>query len=454
MSGDRRRPPSEGSRDFLLAEYRYLADSFWRNEEGGEKRVNFFITLVTAVIAALVALATRQGSLTDGQLSGVAAAACLGLLAVGILTFKRLIHRNMVTDEYKRAMDLIRGIFPLEDYDPFPKSTSRRRSFGRGGLTDLVAAANSIIAAAVLGAVAGLSDSVPLIIVAMAAGFVGALGLHIDYLDRRYGGMGFIPIGRAPEEYESTLVISAEAPDEVIRELENLGGIGGFRLVRRETAQLRDRYYDTLAGVLADRRLALRLRELDGELYLTLKGPSGATFWGRESRFEIEHPYSDKALTDILVELRKREIALPSATVPTRSTDPVEMLAANGLELIQDRVTTRRLREVAARGDAGRPLAELGIDSVVYTFGRRAVRHHEVEVEAKAKGGKEAVDAVTQALCQRYWPSLRPWRYGKLPTGKGIAQLLERRAGRELLARGGVLKPTAYTAILRVLDGD
>jgi hypothetical protein len=444
----------EESRDFLLAEYRYLADSFWRNEEGGEKRVNFFITLVTAVIAALVALATRQGSLTDGQLSGIAVAACLGLLAVGILTFKRLIHRNVVTDEYKRAMDVIRRALGPAGYEPFPAGPSRRRRFGRGGLTDLVAAVNSIIVAATVGALAALADSVPLIIAAMAVGFAGALALHIDYLDRRYGGKGLLPMGTAPEEFESTLVVSSDAPEEVVRELESLGGIGGFRLMRRETAEIRDRYYDTPAGSLADRRIALRLREVDGELYLTLKGPSGATLWGRESRLEIERPFSDDALKEILAELRKREIAVPPPTGPARAADPLEKLAAAGFELVQDRLTTRRLREVVARGDASRPLAELGIDSVVYTFGRRTVRHHEVEVEAKARGGKEAVDTVTQALFQRHWPALRPWAYGKLPTGKAIARLLERRAGRELLARNGVVKPEAYNAILRVLDGD
>jgi len=40
--------------DFLLAEYQQYSEAFWRNEEAGERRVTFFITLATAVIAALV----------------------------------------------------------------------------------------------------------------------------------------------------------------------------------------------------------------------------------------------------------------------------------------------------------------------------------------------------------------------------------------------------------------
>ena len=41
--------PALDGQAFLLAEYQRLADSFWKNEEVGEKRVNFLITLVTAV---------------------------------------------------------------------------------------------------------------------------------------------------------------------------------------------------------------------------------------------------------------------------------------------------------------------------------------------------------------------------------------------------------------------
>jgi len=65
-------PPTEDTRAFLLAEHEHFGDSFWRNEETGEKRVNFLITLVTAVLAALVALASNHGSLTAGQISGFA----------------------------------------------------------------------------------------------------------------------------------------------------------------------------------------------------------------------------------------------------------------------------------------------------------------------------------------------------------------------------------------------
>lgn len=45
-----------GPETFLLEEYGKLSDAFLSNEELGERRLNFFVSLTTAVIAALAAL--------------------------------------------------------------------------------------------------------------------------------------------------------------------------------------------------------------------------------------------------------------------------------------------------------------------------------------------------------------------------------------------------------------
>jgi hypothetical protein len=47
------------SEELLLAEYEQYSEAFWKNEEGGEKRITFFISLTTAIIAAIVALRTK-----------------------------------------------------------------------------------------------------------------------------------------------------------------------------------------------------------------------------------------------------------------------------------------------------------------------------------------------------------------------------------------------------------
>lgn len=184
MEDFKRGPKTE---EFLLAEYRNLADSFWRNEDAGERRVNFFITLVTAVIGALVALATRSSDLGSDTVFAVTVFALLALLAFGIVTLLRMIRRNRVTDEYKRAMARIRALFQAEDdrlreYEPFPRTA---RKIGSGGLAEVVAVFNALIVAAlgiVLGAVLSLLAAGAL----GALGFVAALILQLQFIASRY----------------------------------------------------------------------------------------------------------------------------------------------------------------------------------------------------------------------------------------------------------------------------
>ena len=54
--------PGEAPKELLLEELRYFSESFWRNEQVGETCVNYFVSLVTAVVAALVALMSSQHS--------------------------------------------------------------------------------------------------------------------------------------------------------------------------------------------------------------------------------------------------------------------------------------------------------------------------------------------------------------------------------------------------------
>jgi len=166
--------------DFLLAEYKNLAESFWHNEEIGEKRLNFFMTLVTAVIAALVALATKQNdALPSADVKLIAVYALLALLAFGLVTLMRLIKRNQTTDEYKRGMAKIRAQFcesdvRLASYQPFEK---RQRTLFRGGLVEMVAVINSLIVAAL---VALISFPGPVMVSGLGAlaGFVVSVVAH------------------------------------------------------------------------------------------------------------------------------------------------------------------------------------------------------------------------------------------------------------------------------------
>jgi bis(5'-nucleosidyl)-tetraphosphatase len=147
----------DDAKELLLADLKYANESFWHNEETGEKRVKFFITLVTAVITALVAITGKEGIKDDLLKNLLVLYALSSLFIVGLVTLFRLIRRNEVTDGFKKDMDDIRQRFidyyddcgVLIGYSPFKPSgkTTPLRKFG--GLTHTVAAINSLILTAI-----------------------------------------------------------------------------------------------------------------------------------------------------------------------------------------------------------------------------------------------------------------------------------------------------------------
>ena len=51
---------SDPQREFLLKDFEHIAESYWRNEELGESRLNVFIGVVTAVLGGVGYLACAQ----------------------------------------------------------------------------------------------------------------------------------------------------------------------------------------------------------------------------------------------------------------------------------------------------------------------------------------------------------------------------------------------------------
>lgn len=140
-------------RDLLLADLRSWNESFWKNEDAGERRIRFYITLVTAVLAGLGTLyevGLREGPGFEEIPIGLGA-----LLLFGLVTFFRMVRRNQVTDEYKEWGDEIRrhvlgeplfeGIYGIERRRP------RSRSLWNGGLTSMMLVMNGAVAGVLAG---------------------------------------------------------------------------------------------------------------------------------------------------------------------------------------------------------------------------------------------------------------------------------------------------------------
>ena len=94
------------SMQLLIADLDHLRRSLLQSEEMGEKRFEFFMALVTAAVAGLIALATADKHPLP-WLPVVAIGSLAGIVAFGTLTYLRMLHRNQVTDRLKRTIDEI-----------------------------------------------------------------------------------------------------------------------------------------------------------------------------------------------------------------------------------------------------------------------------------------------------------------------------------------------------------
>lgn len=175
----------------LLEELKIFSNSFWQNEALGEKRVNFFLMLTTAVISALVTLYEVTADSTETTqtvgiipVRSIALFALLGLLAFGLVTQLRMVRRNCVTEQYKKAMDQIRDRFRAQSrttYVPFPEGS--KPTVTRGGLADMVAVIDGVIVAGIVYMAIAPSDpsnstlSVQASWAALIAGVVSTVGL-------------------------------------------------------------------------------------------------------------------------------------------------------------------------------------------------------------------------------------------------------------------------------------
>jgi putative (di)nucleoside polyphosphate hydrolase len=97
--------------NFLLAELGHFEQAFLQNEQMGEGRFRFFLTLITAAITGLVALHTAKDEIIDGQQLQPIVMYTLGLLWLfGLLTYLRMLQRDRVNEGYKQDLKHIRGL--------------------------------------------------------------------------------------------------------------------------------------------------------------------------------------------------------------------------------------------------------------------------------------------------------------------------------------------------------
>ncbi len=92
--------------DLLNKDYEHISTVLLHNEDVGEKRITFFISLSTLVAAGTVSLATAEDAISHTGL--ITFSAFFVLLFLGIILLMRMIKRNRMTDRLKAELDDIR----------------------------------------------------------------------------------------------------------------------------------------------------------------------------------------------------------------------------------------------------------------------------------------------------------------------------------------------------------
>jgi len=181
MEGER--PPvasDDRAVDLLLREHQEAYTMYRHSEDLGERRVTFFLTLTTAVIAALTIRTNGVTTGGDGDVDELFYYFLVALLLFGLVTLRRMMVRNVASSRQLRAIARIDAYFcksdpnrlasHLEFFKPDWEARTHRRnewrtafSLKRGGLAETVAVINSMLLAFLVGLVVfdlGESDGV------------------------------------------------------------------------------------------------------------------------------------------------------------------------------------------------------------------------------------------------------------------------------------------------------
>ena len=235
---------------------------------------------------------------------------------------------------------------------------------------------------------------------------------------------------KSRRELEVVLVVRSPDPLSTVRRIADLPSVRGYFLRAGPSKRIHDVYFDTPEDTLGNKKMNLRIREEGGSYWITWKRSLGLLGWRRKERRELELPWSRESFFRIISGLARSKVILQQPEHFDLS-HPVEAMKSTGLRVLQDRETSRLVKNIV-RASEGRSeiLAELAIDSVVYHFESQDVELHELEVEAKAKKRRRILEDVEDGLLDLFGGELQPWRWGKLVTGKMIGRML----------RGGVLQ--------------
>jgi hypothetical protein len=242
-------------------------------------------------------------------------------------------------------------------------------------------------------------------------------------------------------ELEATLVVCSEQPDTIMRRIAEITIVDEYRLAPGTEQRIHDTYFDTADRSLNTGHWALRVREIDGNNWIALKGPPRSVDAGGVERMERDLPWSGTALQEVMGELSAHGLNPGVRVEISASPSTQEALLELGFLIIQDRSTRRQIRDIIFNGER---VAEMDLDTVAYHICTTAILHEEIEIEAKAPSGSRAIRVILDHLLREFGRDVRKWDFGKLATGVTLERLLKEDFAEGLVGLDGHLTPAAY----------
>ena len=252
-------------------------------------------------------------------------------------------------------------------------------------------------------------------------------------------------------ETETTLRLKAEQRQDTLHRLRALERIGPYQLLNPRRETVRDRYLDTPGRRLRNAGFAVRIRKLEKETRITLKGPASRNADGSRSRLEIELPFTAKSTARVFRELAARGVTLRGDWNQTEIPSRDDLMAGARLEPFQNRILVRETRDVTAPGTAVGLFAEMVIDQVAYNPGGHECRHAEMELELRPGANPALLGPVANLFLDRFEGRLELWFHGKLAIGLALRKLTKDGPDKDLLDDHNWLTEEAYSRIRETL---
>ncbi len=253
-------------------------------------------------------------------------------------------------------------------------------------------------------------------------------------------------------ELETKIAVISRFPLKTLKELQSLKQISHYKLLKGKIFHIRDIYFDSATNELRKAEFALRIRNINHQFLLTLKGKSQISNTGAVKRLEVEDIWSYPTFTKIMYLLRKQKVLSELGEIKFFHGDPINTLKNYNLFIIHDRQSLRHQRFIKKKLLDNKSHAELVIDSVAFRVKNKMIYHHEVEIELQTLTETDLLNSLTSSLLKIFPEDLQIWTYNKLETGIAIEKIFIEKKLDQYLDEKNNLLPPAYKIIKEYID--